>query len=362
MLNPEERKKLSEFERLMVGSYYPWRSNSSRDFVVGIDARPLVALIDAAFCGARVYELMSIRRPGDLLHYWWVSLSFLDDEVIEHVRVRRRVKLREIFGASDSPAGMPFVDFDDCFQPDVDDNPPHVQVWLEHRVRAFWPERLEELLALVLKMQNKLRETSDFLLQHELSLIDALKHRLDFVANPKRVTDLGNPVSLQTSLPNDLFQVISELVKQDDVRSVSCALDDFAVWRVLVSEQVRRSVTFGVPLQEAFGLSGPDSGLKYVTAQEWGGEVHIPVEGACEGDLFIAPKWFRCRPEAAMGPDGRLSRVTWGKGGSYLLVNQDLGELDCATRQVIGDWILYRSKIPVDPRNPFTLHSTDQTS
>lgn len=351
MLSKQDREFLSTPERVNIGSYHAWRSENASEFVVGINARPLVALIEAAFSGSGVYELMSIQRPGDLLHYLWVDLSGLDLDVIQYVE--DLVNSRKPF-PSKSPeklASMSFTEFDGCFFWAGDDTYPFAVSWLRHRESAYWSEKLPPLLALTRKMQDELRGADDFLLKHEISLIDAQKHRRDFLASPERQAVLSNSVTAQTELPKDLFQLIGKLIKQDDVQSVSCPFDDFALWRELVAEQVRRAHKLGVPPQQALTLNGPDSGLSHVIAEDWGGEIHIPYEGVCEADLFILPKWFNLFPDRAMGSNGSLSKAVGGRMCHYVLSDRDYGELDAATRETCGGWHLYRSKLPYTQKN-----------
>jgi len=65
----------------------------------------------------------------------------------------------------------------------------------------------------------------------------------------------------QVKLPEAVVAKILELIRQHDVRSVSCPYDDPELWLALVAEQVRRAAESGLPLQEAFTLCGPDGGL-----------------------------------------------------------------------------------------------------
>ncbi len=37
------------------------------------------------------------------------------------------------------------------------------------------------------------------------------------------------------------------------------------------------------------------------------------------------------------------------KGSHYVLIERDYGELDCAERAVVGDWVLYKSTAPYQP-------------
>lgn len=160
-------------------------------------------------------------------------------------------------------------------------------------------------------------------------------------------------MSRPTTLPGPLFELILDLIRRDDVQSVSCPLEDYALWRALVGEQVRRARLTGQHPQLAFGLRGPDSGLPEVDAEAWGGGIHIPYEGACDGDLFILPKWHRFFQEDA-GSDGSLRRAT-RKCCHYVLMQADFGELACATRTVVGNtgWVFYQSNDPHRPCDHF---------
>jgi hypothetical protein len=103
--------------------------------------------------------------------------------------------------------------------------------------------------------------------------------------------------------------------------------------------------------QRAFKLSGPDSGLPTeVDAEAWGGEIHIPSEGICAGDLFIMPNWRAFWPSGAQ-EDGSLTRAV-GKRCHFLLTANDYAELLAAHRTVMGNWMLYESKRPYEPSNP----------
>lgn len=155
----------------------------------------------------------------------------------------------------------------------------------------------------------------------------------------------------RVSLPKPVFDKIAELIQCDDVRSVSCPYDDHEVWRALVAEQVRRAKHSGLGPQEAFTLCGPDGGLWDTPIEAWGGCVHIPYEGTCGGDLFVLPAYRRFSAENSE-KTGRLSSALGGLCCHYLLTPRDFGELSCATRSSVGDWVLYQSKAPYAPCDP----------
>lgn len=173
------------------------------------------------------------------------------------------------------------------------------------------------------------------------------------------VFNTGQP---EEELPESVITLIGDLIKRDNVQSVSCPFNNSKVWRLLVAEQVRRANQTGKSPQQAFTLAGPDSGFGFDPA-DWGGDVHIPYEGACMGDLFVVPGWRKLYPDwkdqFPRSGDGRGDKATLGDyahymadpntGDSchYLLLQRDLGKLKCANRCEIGDgWIFYESNRP----------------
>ena len=140
-----------------------------------------------------------------------------------------------------------------------------------------------------------------------------------------------------------LRQTIVELAQRNDVRSISCPFEDSELWRSLVAIQVQRAKTMGVSPEQALRLSGPDSGLPGIAPEDWGGDIHIPYEGAASGDLFILPDWWNFFPDNAQA-GGSLMSACGGRPCHLVLTAVDYGELDSAHRKVIGDWVLYEAK------------------
>lgn len=160
-----------------------------------------------------------------------------------------------------------------------------------------------------------------------------------------------------TELPSSVCDLIAKLITLPDVQSVSFPFEDERVWRMLVAEQVDRARRTGLHLQHAFGLSGPDSGLPFDTAL-WGGYVHIPYEGMCEGDLLVKPVWRGWSSSAAMG-QGDLTAAMHGKPCRYVLLKGEQTEVDSANRVVVDGWTLYTSKKPYRRCNPFANRTYD---
>lgn len=184
-------------------------------------------------------------------------------------------------------------------------------------------------------------------------------------------------------LTPELIVEILRLATYPEIKSISCPFDEFTLWEGLVREQVRRAKVSGLPPQEALFLAGPDSGIPGVTAPRyiddeddgkhppvpdprtgklaphcWGGGIHIPYEGVCQGDLFILPDWHNVFPERMTQPGAKLSWLLGGKKCNYLLTNRSLGELPCATHEDIAGWSLYTNTAEHQDCNPF--HEFDQ--
>ena len=350
LLAEAESALLRSTESIHVGDYHTWKNEGPRTFAIEWDARPLAVLAEDAARGRRVYEFMSIRRPGDILNYLWVNFAPAHEEVQKHVgHFNHQVKKR--LGMDDSPCELPFVDFDNCFAPDyADDTPPHIDVWLNLREGTYWTGKCSLLLKLVKDWQNRLRQREDFLLQRELRQIDDGTHPAEFLPSIIRTPVLEMLDCTDPALTPIVRQKIAELIERDDVRSVSCPYRDYDVWRMLVAEQLRRADTLGVPPRDAFTLSGPDGGgaLRGIPYEAWGGDVHIPYEGLCGGDLLVRPTWRKFRV-AEGTKTGRLSTAAGVDCCYYVLTPEDFGELSIATHTAVGDWVLYQSSAPYFP-------------
>lgn len=353
-LTAEERDLLTQTSRHDTGGYDNWRKYPrTRQFIVDIDARPLAVLANSARYGDRVYEFMSIQRPGDLLHYFWVTFVDVEDEVMQSIKESLAHKRPYTFDVKASLTGLPFIDFDNCFIWQGDDTDREDAAWRSHVEQEHWHQQLTDLHTIVVRLQDRLRCIDDFLLQNEIKLLDEKKHQLDFGATIKRNCYLEAQNLTQSDKYTDLYNMVAQIAAQSDVNSASCPFNWLAIWRILVEEQVKRSQRLDLPPQEAFKLSGPDNGFgDDKLAENWGGYVHIPYEGMCDGDVVFLPNWRIFNADKA-GADGSLAAALRMNLCRYLFVPKErmLGELACATRKEIGDWMLYRQKARMSSTN-----------
>lgn len=355
---------LSAPRRIELGAYRD-SDRSERQFVIEIDALPLLILFKEAALGARVYELMSISRPGDVFHYVRVlpvdvpprvSALFPGSQPVG--RVENSIDASATF--------LPFPIFDEALGWNVEDEEPEDSLWRHPRNTLEWREIADDLLASVRNVQELAAGASDALLRNEIDRIRSGKHPRHYDCTVERRCRIEQIFIEATFLPPVLLGAIVELIQRETVQSVSCPFGDYWLWRRLIEEQVKRAERMQLPPQKAFSLSGPDGGLG-IPYQDWGGAVHIPYEGACGADLFIKPDWRKLFPEND-AEGGRLSSVVFPTGEipplgyvcHYLLTAEDLGELRCATRVVLdGGWVLYESKGEYVP-NPLFKQSREE--
>ena len=144
---------------------------------------------------------------------------------------------------------------------------------------ALWRNYVNTLFEMVRTLQQCLRKQNDYLLQHELNLMQRGIHCSKYAAVVTRTLQTTQPIPQQTDLPESLFSLIQDLIQRDTVQSVSCPFTDHHVWRLLVGEQVRRAERSGLPLQQAFELNGAD-GEEALAAdiQQWVGKSIFPMK------------------------------------------------------------------------------------
>lgn len=340
------------------GPYHGWR-DGEQPFAIEVDARPLQVLFEDARNGVRLYEFMSIDRPGDIYCYLRVRTVDVSKPVNERTQYlkARWVRSRQIREWGEGY--FPFNRFDGLFHWDGDDTTPEAECWLRFRAGRYWEDTAIRLLAWVKEQQQRLRDGGDWLTLRELGYMSQRRHRRDFISEFERRC-LSEPQQISRgTLPGSVLAVIKDLIARETVQSVSAPFSDFQLWRILCEEQLRRADQTGYEPEEAFTLSGPDGGLWHVPYQDWGADVHIPYEGVCMADLYIKPDWRRDSLERD-SEGGQLVRIFSSFGYDvdsgyvchFVLTPDDLGELLCASRREVGDgWVLYQSKQPYEP-NP----------
>ena len=337
---------------LSPGPFEGWGNDGKQPFMIEVDAKPLASLVQDARNGVRVYEFMTINRPGVIYSYLRVKAIEVTrwvDKNIQAIEPRHDDEARDL-----AEGFVPLDLFDDLFHWQGDDTRPESKCWLEFREKEHWKQSAIQLLAWVKAQQSLLRAASNPLVIREIGYIDRQIHRRDFVPVIERRC-LSKPVNMHTvriDLPDAAIDAVANLFKHAEVLSVSAPFDNFKLWELLCNEQLIRAEITGGAARKELPLFGPDFGLERIPYEDWGADVHIPFSGICMADLFIKPHCCASFPERDKS-DGKLvsvfgstlSHFTSGDSCRYVITPNDLGELKCAKRRELGEgWVLYQSR------------------
>lgn len=333
--------------------------SENRNITVEFCGQALLRLISDAASGCRVYELLSIKRPAEVLHYVWATLPGSDLEPA--ISVRRNFDAEASAAGFSQPMGavcsLSFLALNRCFWLDIEGTEKIAKDWFAFKQSRSWKTYVTALFNAVQVAQQRLQGVDDALLRFEMEKIALGQHYLDFEPTLERFGDLTNLELLVEDIPADVRALILQLAAQDNVRSVSLPFQDYLLWRGLLAIQQRRVTEDFLDPSEALKLNGPDSGIPWInnfwyrSDLQWGGEIHIPYEGFCSGDIFVFPNGFGFDAEyakiastlsaAAFGPNW----MAYEKSCKYFLTKaMGQGELLSASRMVIGDWVLYTAK------------------
>lgn len=306
------------------------------DVRLRVDARPLATLLQSALLGARVYELFSLRRAGDVLRYLWAGWA---DAPCREPEVAHWIQGEE------HTEGLPFLTLDRCFwRPESDwldeDADNGQRAWWAQRRTSLWSDICSECIEIVTKVQSQVRASDDILVRRELALIDAGRHRRDAWPTREQVGALAPAPAAQSSPSAELIELIVSMARREDVHGVSCPFKDLSIWLALFREQLKRADRTGLAPREALFLAGPDGGIPHIHAEDFGASVHVPFEGAHEADLFVQPAWFGIDTDTAQQAQS-IRAGLWGKTCKYFLSHRDYGDFAGDSKLKCGDWWLY---------------------
>ena len=310
-----------------------WRQLDVR---LRVDARPLATLLRSALLGARVYELFSIRRSGDVLRYLWAGWADAPC---------REPELAHWIVGEERTQGLSFLALDRRFwRPESDwlddDAGSDQRAWWAQRRTSFWSDLCSECMEIVTRLQAQVRASDDILIRHELALMDSGRHRRDAWPTREQVGALAPAPSPESSLPAELIELIVSTARREDVRGVSCPLADLSLWRALFREQRQRADRTGLAPREALFLAGPQGGLLHLHAEDFGASLFVPFEGAHEADLFVQPSWFHVDMDSAQRAQS-IRAGLWGKTCKYFLSPRDHGDFAGDSKLKCGGWVLY---------------------
>jgi hypothetical protein len=279
----------------------------------------------------RVYELMMIRRPGDVWKYLWVKLLEVPTSVSMRITSKRENEYPH--GRCPWPENcLPLRVFDSFFYwCDLGDNDPETECWLNERNSDRFLEFALSLFQRVQVKQQEILQSSDPLIQAELSAIRALKHRHDMDAYiPFEITTTIYPSPTVPKRTPAYYKRLSALLAMPEISMVAVrGDDDYQTMRVLCSEQRRRSIASGKPIAHELALHALSDGQSYYL--RWRAAVKCWQEGLGYGDLMINANEVhsdsrhylenvrRCRMMLCHRDEGEIKGYAQAKGDGWVL-------------------------------------------
>jgi hypothetical protein len=254
------------------GEQYPFRVRFHFD--------ALVQLFNDALQGTRIYELMMIRRPGDVWNYVW----------IETVELPPRIqKMAKAEYARQSEGFIQFPKFDGMFRWAWMDTEPEDECWLHARGERPFRELADQLFLQVTVVQAKARKSQDILTAHVISAMESRRHAYDYLLEPPMAcTSPG--YSSNYHLPKhspDYYQKLESLLASPETTSVGFSYDDdFQAIRLACAEQRKRADASGKNQEEAFYITMLSDGRPYIRG--WEAAVRYYAEGLGWADLYVA--------------------------------------------------------------------------
>lgn len=275
--------------------FFKHRATNPTSFVVEFLDYALHHLIADAHEGHRIYELMSIRRPGDVWQYIWIRLVDVPDNVMDTYTYKRKEPFPK--GTPPWPERMlPLNIFDSFFYWAREDTSEESECWLTERGSGRFQNRAQELFAKVLETQEFLRASTDLLICKELSNIAAHQHDEDMAAHSLyslTTEEYQSPVVRKWS--DEFYTKLAELLALPEVVCVAVRGDeDYHTLRLVCSEQLRRAQATGNPQGHDMPLSV--LGDSWDWFNRWDAVLTLHSEGLGYGDLLVENDPPRIRP------------------------------------------------------------------
>ena len=275
----------AESSMLLELNIQPFHSDPM-PFRVEVQDHALDHLIADAHAGLRLYELMMIRRPGDVWQYLWVKEVEVPPSVSACIAYKRQEK--SPWGPCQWPEhSLPLNDFESFFRWDRDDTSEESVCWLTARESIEFLDYGRTLFDRVRGAQAELRRSDDLLIQVELAAMDSFQHAYDLAGKlpmERTYPDYMTPTTAKRSAA--FYEKLIEVVARPEVHSVAARDDkDYQTMRILCTEQRRRAIRTGNPVGDDMSLCVVSD--HFPGFENWQAKVACSQEGLGYGDLLL---------------------------------------------------------------------------
>lgn len=305
-------------------------------FRVEVQFHALEHLMADALEAHRVYELMMIRRPGDVWKYLWVNVLEVPTGVIMRMASKREDEYPH--GRCPWPENcIPLNLFDSFFYWCWEDTSPESSCWLTERESIRFAEFGRNLYMRVQQTQEQIRASDDLLIRAELTEIAALQHCHDMDAQPPfelTTADYQSPTIPKRTTA--YYEKLRGLLTGPEVLSVSVrGDDDYQTLRLLCMEQRRRALDTGRPI-------GHDMPLHVIADHfpsfaRWSAKVACWQEGLGYGDLMLDGYKWNCDFTELLG---------WKRRQLFALTHRSGADIEGYHRTSGEGWVLYHDIRP----------------
>ncbi len=311
-------------------------------FRIQIDSSGLSALIEEANLGVRVYELMNIRRPGDLRLYLQAGLVDGPARLRERIAGSRKQQTQCATQDESAAALLPFERFDTYFYDGGDDTDPEDYKWLRFRESDELHAFLDLLMQDVHIARHRLRFSRDALLKNELKMIEEGKHPYDYLEAKRWRKGLARTNLGKVQFDESFYLKAESLLADPKVNSVAWrGRADYRLLRMICNEQHQRAKKQKRDPRDAFQIHA--LAPEIVETRVWGTEATFYSEGIGYGDLFIEGNVITPQTKDLMETDDRAP-------GQYILAPTSALTIDGYSQSGEPGWTLYTRKSPFDSR------------
>ena len=264
---------------MLVEREYAISKGVTRPLRVIVHAYAIDHLLADAREAYRVYELMSIRRPGDLCNYLYVEPIEASEGTLERCREK---KLRD-----EPNTVVPLETFDGFFYLAGDDTESEHGCWLNYRRSSAFHDHLRGHFRRIQDAQQELRNGNDPLVRHVIQLMDASTHPWDISRGQSFRQTLSNYESrTKPKRSAEYYGTLRKLLQRPDITSVRLFMhDDYQTERLVCAEQRERASATGKITFEALPICMFSH--NYPASPGWGEKVMTFHEGTGYGTLVV---------------------------------------------------------------------------
>lgn len=318
--------------------------NSKEPFKVGLDASPLTKLIGDATNAFRLYELLLIRRPGDVWDYVTVTPEVVPNRVARRIAEARQEAMPLFADQHPWPEGqLPFPVFDKLFFWQWDDTDPEDEAWLSHRGSSVMDRFATQLLGLVNSAKARLN-WNDALLKHIIHLIETGKHEFDTLSRTSAIAADDSYGPGEDQHTTEFYKKLDDVLTDKELVSVAYRSDgDYRVLRSMATEQRRRANITGHQSGNSLYLSALVN--RTISNVAWDSEIHLFSEGLAHGDLYIQGPGIDSNSIKEL-----IETHHRASPGRHILSYRDEGEIAGYTKECGNGWWLYQKEVPEDRR------------